>query len=124
MSEKTCLSIDCATLPIFHALSLIHSVPIQSRFIGMVFYNIGWSLSIMMAPFIGGLLSDPVLAYPNAMKHFPECFVDLFRAYPFLLPNLVVAIFNFLAIIVFLFKLKETRVKDEITQDTETRENR
>ena len=79
----------------------------------MVFYGIGWSLSLMLAPFIGGLLADPVLAYPEIMRQLPECIVEFFSAVPFLLPNLVVAISNVVALIIFLFKMEETRQKDE-----------
>ena len=86
----------------------------------MVFYNIGWSLSIMLAPFIGGLLADPVGAYPDVVKHLPECLVHFLQSYPFLLPNLVAAFFNVVAIFVFFFKLKETRVKSGFNKEVTT----
>ena len=60
---------------------------------------------------MGGLLADPVNAYPDVVKHLPEWLVNFLQTYPFLLPNLVAAVFNFGAIFVFVFKLKETRVK-------------
>ena len=78
----------------------------------------------MLAPFIGGLLADPVGAYPDVVKHLPECLVHFLQSYPFLLPNLVAAFFNVVAIFVFFFKLKETRVKsgfnEEVTTTTTT----
>ena len=72
----------------------------------------------MLAPFIGGCLSDPVHAYPGAAKRLPQCLADLLREYPFLLPNLVVAVSNVLAIFIFIFKLKETRNKETPTESS------
>ena len=76
----------------------------------MVFYDIGWCLSTLLGPFMGGILADPVNAYPEVVKHLPEWLVNFLQTYPFLLPNLVAAVFNVVAIFVFVFKLKETRV--------------
>ena len=84
----------------------------------MVFYDIGWCLSTLLGPFMGGLLADPVNAYPEIVKHLPEWLVNFLHSYPFLLPNLVAAVFNVVAIFVFVFKLKETRVKSGHNNET------
>ena len=75
----------------------------------MVFLSIGWSLSLMLAPFLGGLLADPLFLYPSLNDSLPEFLVDLLQRYPFLLPNLTVVIFNVVTIIYFFIKLEETR---------------
>ena len=82
---------------------------------GMVFYNVGWSMSILTAPFIGGLLAEPASKYGAVMRHLPQCVVDVLKRFPFLLPNLVAVFCNVVSIFVFAWKLKETRCNEEGT---------
>ena len=75
----------------------------------MVFYNIGWSMAILLAPFMGGMLSEPASKYPEAISRLPEGVGEQLRRFPFLLPNLVAALINVISVVIFVWKLKETR---------------
>ena len=77
----------------------------------MVFYNVGWTASLMLAPFMGGFLADPVFNYPDLADRLPQAVVDVLRRFPFLPPNLAAAFLNAVSVVVFLFKLKETRAE-------------
>ena len=78
----------------------------------MVSYMIGWSLGLMLAPFMGGLLAEPLVNYPSLSQQLPKTVVDFLQKFPFLLPNLTAAFLNVISIVIFWFKLKETRVKE------------
>lgn len=75
----------------------------------LTFTAIGWSLSLMTAPFIGGLLAEPIRKYSELMGYLPESCVHLLKAYPFLLPNLFAAMLNIFSVILFVWKLEETK---------------
>ena len=81
--------------------------------LGMVFYNVGWCMAILLAPVIGGLLAEPATKYHEAMEYFPSGVVDKLQKFPFLLPNLIAATINVISVIIFAFKLEETRQGDE-----------
>jgi len=76
---------------------------------GMVFFGVGWSLSSMIAPFIGGILSEPITKYPSLENTLSYYIVELLKSYPFLLPNLVGITVNVIFFIVFFFYLEETK---------------
>ena len=75
----------------------------------MVFYNVGWSGSLLLAPFIGGVLAEPASKFPSLMNRLPECVVDFLQRFPFLLPNLTAVLLNVISIMIFIVFMPETR---------------
>ncbi|RYP77884.1 hypothetical protein DL770_007006 [Monosporascus sp. CRB-9-2] len=62
-------------------------------------FNIG----VIIGPILGGLLSDPASSYPDMFGN-----VDLFRKFPYAMPNITIAIFLCFSLIAVWMFLEET----------------
>jgi MFS family permease len=70
---------------------------------GFAWLSLTWGLGQLIAPALGGFLSDPAKLYPGSSLDTP-----LLRTYPFLLPALISVGFSALALALAIPLLKET----------------
>jgi len=71
-------------------------------FVGMTF-----GLGSIIGPCIGGLLARPCQQYPDFMALLPQVVVQFLNKFPFILPNLFVAMCSLIALVIGAFKLDE-----------------
>ena len=76
-----------------------------NRGAGFSILAIAWSMGTVVAPLIGGMLSEPSRRYPDI---FPE--EGLFGRYPYLLPCLLCVIYNFVSAMVVACIMVESRI--------------
>lgn len=86
----------------------------EKQAMGLVVGMRSWGF--LIGPAIGGLFADPVKQYPD---RFSEAFwlTNVFRRFPYLLPNLIVASVCLLAAIMVPLSISETLEHSEIMQE-------
>ena len=83
-------------------------------FVGMTF-----GLGSIIGPCIGGLLARPCQQYPDFMALMPQVVVQFLNKFPFILPNLFVAMCSLTALVIGAFKLDEQARPKPVRVDKE-----
>jgi MFS family permease len=81
-----------------------------------------WSLGVVLGPVIGGFLANPGTLYPSVFADQGDetsFFVKMLLQYPYLLPNLVVGMFSFVACCLVYVCLPET-LMEHVSSESES----
>jgi MFS family permease len=62
-----------------------------------------WSLGLIFGPAIGGYLARPAIKYPSLVEAD-----SIFVTFPYLMPNIVIAILGIISLILLIYKFPET----------------
>lgn len=65
-------------------------------------FPMSFNIGVLIGPIMGGLLSNPATAYPRVFGN-----VQLLRNYPYLLPNLIAAIYLAITTLLVFFNMHE-----------------
>ena len=62
-----------------------------------------WSLGLIFGPAIGGYLARPAIKYPSLFEAN-----SIFAIFPYLMPNIIIAILGIISLILLIYKFPET----------------
>jgi len=94
---------------------IAHGDPkLESKGIGILITMRGFAT--LIAPAMGGLLSEPLKQYPQLFRHFGEAssVTLILEHYPFLIPNLIGAFFSLVSLIIVVLAVEETIPSEQL----------
>ena len=87
---------------------------LESKGIGILITMRGFAT--LIAPAMGGLLSEPLKQYPQLFRHFGEAssVTSMLEHYPFVIPNLIGAVFSLVSLIIVVLAVEETIPREQL----------
>lgn len=85
---------------------------LESKGVGLLMSMIGYGT--LVAPAVGGCLSQPLLNYPQLANTLPVFVVETLKAFPFLLPNVAGCVLSVITLILITTTVPETLPKGQV----------